>query len=76
MASLKIPDEVFRRVEERARKHGLSVDEQAAQDLARLAAEELDETALLDAIRQARGARGGQPLLEHDLQLIKRKGRA
>jgi len=75
MATLIVPDDVYRQVENRAHKHGVSVEAQAAQDLMRAANDEMDEETLVSEIRKAREARSGIFVTEKELQEAKRWGR-
>jgi hypothetical protein len=67
---VELPDEVYDVIENRARQTGRSPAEQAAEMLARSAAEELREATLMEEIRKDREemARKGVYLTEEDIQ--------
>jgi plasmid stability protein len=81
MRSLEIPnlpDDVYTRIEQRARLRGKTVAEQAAEFLAQaLAADDKGEAVLLDEIRQDRQrmAERGVFITDDDIREARRSGR-
>lgn len=75
MVSLNVPDELYRQIEEQAKRSGRSPMDQARIMLEKALADELAEAQLLAEVRQGRVAHPDLFLTEPELQRAKRWGR-